>query len=242
MIWTHYQRKNIKKVVKKAVSTSWLSLHVSVDGVRGEYVGLLETLNLLEEEGGSGGSMAKGFVKKMRSSKFIGMLYTLKVMLPSLTALSKTFQTGAINFSRIILNVIKTKTKLQQLFDEGKTMKLLKDDPKTRLKRCNLQIDEEKEEKMNSLTERYIKAMIWNIDERFPSDVLQIIDAFSISDLEKVPTDHSSSEFSICACNELEVLCKHFFGDNDEKKTAFVEEWGNFKFELMTMKKKWFQF
>ena len=156
------QRKKFVRKVKKDVRTWWLSLHASVDGVYDEYVGLLETLNLLEKEGGSGGSMAKGFVKKMRSSKFIGMLYTLKVMLPSLTALSNTFQSGGINFSRIIPNVIKTKTKLRELFDEGKTMKLLKDDLKTRLKRCNLQIDEEKEEKINSLTERYIKAMIWN--------------------------------------------------------------------------------
>ena len=46
----------------------WLSLHASVDGVHDEYVGLLETLNLLEE-GGSGGSMEKGFVKKNEKCK-----------------------------------------------------------------------------------------------------------------------------------------------------------------------------
>ena len=56
---------------------------------------------------------AKGFSKSLKSPKFIGMLYTLRVMLPSLTALSKTFQTGAINFSRITPNMekkIKTAT------------------------------------------------------------------------------------------------------------------------------------
>ena len=91
-------------------------------------------------------------------------------------------------------------------FSNFLTMKLLKDDLKTRLKQCNLQIDEEKEEKMNSLTERYIKAMIWNIDERFPSDVLQIIGAFSIFD------------FSVYACNELEFLCKHFLAITTRRK------------------------
>ena len=95
-------------------------------------------------------------------------------MLPSLTALSKTFQSGAINFSRIVPNVLKTKTKLQQLFGNGKTVNLLKD-------------DEEQEGIIPDIAERYVKTMIWNISERFPSDDLEVLEAFSISDLKKVP-------------------------------------------------------
>ena len=57
------KRKNVVKKVKKSVNTSWLSLHAFVDGVHEEYVGLLETFSKLEIEGGSGGSMAKGFSK-----------------------------------------------------------------------------------------------------------------------------------------------------------------------------------
>ena len=73
------------------------------------------------------------------------MLYTLTVMLPSITTLGKTFQSEAINFSRIVPNVLKTKTKLHQLFDNGKTVNLLKDDLQTRLRSCHLQINEEQE-------------------------------------------------------------------------------------------------
>ena len=40
--------------------------------------------------------MVKGF-----SKLFIGILYTLRVILPSLIELSRIFQTGSINFSRI---------------------------------------------------------------------------------------------------------------------------------------------
>ena len=80
------KRKNVVKKVKKSVSTSWLSLHAFVDGVHVEYVGLLETFSKLETEGGSAGSMAKGFCKSWKSPKFIGMLYALRVMLPVLTA------------------------------------------------------------------------------------------------------------------------------------------------------------
>ena len=78
------KRENVVKKIKKAVNTRWLSLHASVDGVDEEYVGLLETFCVLEPEGGSGGSMAK-------SPKFTGMLYTLRVVLPSLKLMSAIF-------------------------------------------------------------------------------------------------------------------------------------------------------
>ena len=120
--------------------------------------------------------MGKGFARKLKSLNFLGMLYTLKVMLASPTALRKTFQSGAINFSRIVPNVLKTKTKIQQLFDKVKTVNLLKDDLQTRLRSCHLQINEEQERIITDIAERYVKAMIWNINERFSSDVLEVFD------------------------------------------------------------------
>ena len=80
------KRKNVVEKVKKAVNTRQLNFHASVDGLQEEYVGLLETFSILKTEGGSGGSMAKSFSKLLKSPKFIGMFYTLGVMLPSLTA------------------------------------------------------------------------------------------------------------------------------------------------------------
>ena len=87
---------------------------------------------------------------------------------------------------------------------------------------CNLVIDQNAEEKINSV--RYVKATIWNIDERFPCNVLNILDAFSIFNLENVPTDQSSSEFSIYGYSDVEIPSKHFFDDDDEKKKEFIEE------------------
>ena len=60
--------------VKKAVVTRWLSLRAAVDGIYDEYAGLLEALQILESGGGTGGSMAKGFIKTLKSTKFLGML------------------------------------------------------------------------------------------------------------------------------------------------------------------------
>ena len=140
-------------------------------------------------------------------------------MLPSLTALSKTFQTGAINFSRITPNIEKTKAKLQQVLDVQKPLKVLKSDMKNRLQRF-------------SLTERYTKAMLWNIDDGFPHNVLSILDVFSIFNLDNIPTNTTSSEFRVYDHNEINVLPNHFFANEAENKDTFIEEWESFKFDL----------
>ena len=77
-------------------------------------------MSILQTEGGTRGSMAKGFTKTLKIPNFIGILYTLAVILPFLTALRKTFQTGAINVSRSIPNIEKRKSKLQERLDERK--------------------------------------------------------------------------------------------------------------------------
>ena len=116
-----------------------------------------------------------GLRKDIEKLKFSRNALHIEGNASSLTALSKSFQTGEINFSRIAPNVVKTKTKLQQLLNEDKAMELLKEDIKKRLKPCNLVIYQKAEEKINSITERYVKAMIWNIDEQFPCNVFRHI-------------------------------------------------------------------
>ena len=45
--------------------------------------------------------------------------------------------------------------------------------------------------------------------------------------LEKAPANPSSDAFSICACNELTILCEHFYGNQGKikkKKNEFINE------------------
>ena len=67
-------------------------------------------ITFLAKEKGSGGAMPKGLAKKLESLHFLGMRYTFRLLLPSLTALSKTFQCGIINFLKIVPKVLKIKT------------------------------------------------------------------------------------------------------------------------------------
>ena len=84
---------------------------------------------------------------------------------------------------------------------------------------------------MNSLMERYVKVIKWSINQRFPSDVLEILDSLSMFDMfESLLIIHQMIAVSVFAMRWT------FFVN--VKKTELVNNWGNFKFELVTMTKK----
>ena len=146
------RKKNIVKRVKKACLTRWLSLHASVDAIYEEYVGLIHCLRSIQEQDKSPGeAMTSGLLKKMDSVEFLGLLYTMKFMLPSLTALRKTFETGAINFSRIKPNLEKTKAQPQNTATQQTALKKLKSDVNGRLALCELIMSEHQEKVMKHL-------------------------------------------------------------------------------------------
>ena len=113
------RKKNIVKKVKKACRTRWLSLHAGVDATYEEYEGLVRSLEKIRDTDKASGSLAVGLLKKIRNYEFLGTLYLLKHMLPNLSALSKGFQTGSLNFSRIIPSFKKCKAKLEEVKESG---------------------------------------------------------------------------------------------------------------------------
>ena len=90
--------------------------------------------------------------------------------------------------------------------------------------------------------------MLWNIDERFPQNVLSILDAFPVFNLDNSSTNTTSSEFSVYGHSEINVLSNHFlflflfvyffFANQEENKDIFIEEWKSSKFDLLPMRKK----
>ena len=95
---------------------------------------------------------------------------------------------------------------------------MYKDDLQTRQKSCGLEINEEQDGITTDMAERYVKAMIWNITERFLPDLLEVFDAFSTFNLEKFPPDSSSNEFTVYCNSEVEIFCQYYFVTDDEKK------------------------
>ena len=103
-----------------------------------------------------------------------------------------------------------------------------------------MQINEEQEEIITDIAERYVNAMIWNINA-ISVRCFTISWCFSIFDLEKVPTGCSSNEFTVYCNSEVEILCGYYFGNDDEKRNEFMNEWDSFRFEVISMRKKWLQ-
>ena len=80
-----------------------------------------------------------------------------------------------------------------------------------------------------------------NIDDRFPPETLNVLDAFSIFNVENMP-GVESYDFQMYCSREINVLADNYYVNNDVKKDALEKEFDSFKFELIKLKKKWNSF
>ena len=83
------------------------------------------------------GSTGSGLLKKISHYEFLGKLYLLKNILPSLTGLSKTLQTGSLNFSRISPAINRCKSKILEVTKDERIIRQHKEDLNGRLKELN---------------------------------------------------------------------------------------------------------
>ena len=111
---TEKKKKNYAKLLKKTCRTRWLSLHAGVDASFGESKGLIYTLKEMQNDMESG-STASGLLQSNSHYEFLGTLYLLKNILPSLTGLNKTFQTESLNFLRISPSINRCKSKILEV-------------------------------------------------------------------------------------------------------------------------------
>ena len=89
------EKKPVIHTMKKAVRTRWLSMDAGVEALYKEFVRFTRALRAMKD------SAADGLLKKIDNVRFIGTFYILREVLPQLSILSKTFETGSLNFSRV---------------------------------------------------------------------------------------------------------------------------------------------
>ena len=128
-------------------------------------------------------------------------------MLPNLSALNKTFQTGSLNFSRIIPSINRYKTKIQEIEQNGKVWDEREKDLGGRLRSLNITLTDIQESRIKSFVGKYANSICQNIDARFPSTSCEILTAFSIFDVDLLPTQ-SSPAFSVYGNEEISCLGK----------------------------------
>ena len=162
------------------------------------------------------------------------MLYLLKNILPSLTELSKTFQTGNLNFSIMSPAINRCKSKILEVAKDYRVIQQLIDDLIGRLKEFNIILKESEEIRITNMVEKYAKSMCNIIEARFPQTTCKILESFGIFDIELMPMSTSPS-FCVYGRNEISFLVEQFF---PEKSVAIImTEWEEFKLELIDIAK-----
>ena len=208
------QKRKVVLRVRKACRTMWLSLHASVNAVFEEFGGLLQVLRVLSEDK-SAGQLASGILKKMENIRFLGTLYLMKFTLPNLSTLSKLFQTGGLNFSRIIPCLEKAKSKIMSVANENQAFKELEEDLAERLRLCDIELTDFMKQSIKRDIRRYAVSISENIDARFPNNAQRILDAFSIFNFDTLPTNSSTCNFVLYGEYKIETLHDQFFPDDD---------------------------
>ena len=196
------QKRKVVLHVKKACRTRWLSLDASVNAVFEEYVGLLHLLRILRE-GKSAGPTATRILKKVENFRFLGTLYLMKFMLSHLSILSKTFQTGSLNFSRVILSLNKTKNKIMAVANENEAYRELEKDIAGRLSLCQTELTDFMKKSIKRDIKIFAMAMSDNIDARFPQNAQKVLETFSVFNLDILPSDSSASIFTLYGEREI---------------------------------------
>ena len=103
------------------------------------------------------GSTTSGLLKKISHYEFLGKLYLLKNILPSLTGLSKTFHTGSLNFSRTSTAIYRCKSNIFEVAKYYRVIQQLKEDLNGRLKEVNIVLKECEEIHITNLVEKYVQ-------------------------------------------------------------------------------------
>ena len=164
-------------------------------------------------------------------------------MLPHLSYLSRTFQSGNLNFSRISPNIHVTKTELQEMHAENKVLVELNKDlgEDGRLSLCNITLPESTRSLIENQVKSYVEIISSNIDDRFPPESLAILEAFSIFDVSQIPNE-TTQEFKIYGEAEINEIGNHFYQENLDEKKILLVQWKLMKIELLHLRKSWLQF
>ena len=195
-----------------------------------------------DEGGASTGATAAAVLKKVDDMKFLAAFYVFKLMLPYLSTLSKTFQSGELNFSRIKPAIEKSTHRIKDLAEKEKPLTELKQDLASRHILCEKELLAENEQQVKLYTEKYGESIIGNIHTCFPEDILSVLGSFSmlgsIFNVENFPSSSDSEESEVYGDESICILKDQYQGDENTARN----QWDDFRFEMTLIRGKWFEF
>ena len=220
-------RKIVTRKLKKACKTRWLSYEKSVSSLLSEFDALLQFLHRFVDSQAT----AAGLLKKLQNAKFVGTLYILGDVLPILSELSLTFQSGYLNFSQISPSIEMAKLRLSKVLEDKSPLeKLERDIDSLTAMSSELTFPRNVYDQLEVLLRKYITSLVQNIDDRF-AESKQMLQAFSIFDPCNVPKE-SEPDFLTYGDKHIATLADYLYEDGDSRN---VEE-AKLKTQWMTLK------
>lgn len=221
--------KGVKRVIKrlkKACRTRWLSLEASVKAVHEDYEAVLQTLAQFEQKDAT----ASGLFRKMKSLKFLGVIYIMREVLPVLGDLSRRFQKGSLNFAAILPAINMTKDRLQNLSEDETPLNNLRNDIDSFTDMCaDIKMNKNDGQQLQSVFSKYVVALVSNIDNRF-SDSSEVLTAFNIFNPTAVPD--SAAEMRTYGNQQIDILSNHYFSENQDRSDKLKAQWHAMKYHI----------
>ncbi|CAH1266693.1 Hypp3521 [Branchiostoma lanceolatum] len=202
-------QQSVGRKLKRACHTRCLSFDQAVKTAYADFWAILQTLSAFESC-----PVATGLLKKMKSSRFLGIIIILENVLPHLADLSKSFQASTLNFSRVSPAITKAKDELREIARSNIVRNQLQADlnPKDgQFRHTDIKLTETVEVQVAKLAQTYTDALCSNIDRQFEGS-LPVMSALSIFDQETLPNQESETgRFRSYGSEEIGVLADHFF-------------------------------
>ena len=179
----------------------------------------------------------------MKDVKFIGTVYILAEVLPHLSNLSKAFQRGTVDFSRIQPTIEYTKEKLDEAVESKSPINRLKTDllENGRLGILDMNASLYQLQVLENLLSNYVDVLEANIDNGF-RESLPVVSAWSIFHSLKVPNKEHPS-FKTYGKKQVHVIAQHFTSSMpaDKKESVGEElktEFAKLKYDMLTWKEE----
>ena len=224
-------RSVVAKKVQKACRTWWLS---TSNGVYEDFVPIIQAINLADEKDG----LATYLLSKIKSFKFIGLVYILKAVLPELAVLSRVFQRGTVTFGHILPAITYTTDKLTKIAQDKTPITQVQVDVQEsgQLGTCEFQSNDHEIQVLRNLLMKYTQALKENIDSCF-KDVMPVVCAFSIFNANAIP-NRGTAEVLSYGSKEIGTLSNHYFLGDKEAQQQVKAEWEKLKYDLLLWKEQ----
>ncbi|CAH1242177.1 Hypp6487 [Branchiostoma lanceolatum] len=202
-------QQSVCRKLKRACHTRWLSFDQAVKTVYAYFWAILQTLSAFESC-----PVATGLLKKMKCSRFLGIIIILENVPPHLAELSKSFQASTLNFSRVSPAITKAKDELREIARSNIVRNQLRVDlnPKDgQFRHTDIKLTETVEVQVAKLAQTYT-------------------DALCVPDLPNPESE--TGRFRSYGSEEIDVLADHFFESSEEKQHQLTAEWSKFKYDM----------